>query len=242
MGEGSSSQAGLSSRREDRLPRALPGRRLLLLLLLLLQPPAARAQEEPSCRGAFDLYFVLDKSGSVTDHWSEIVDFVKQLTDRFVSPQMRVSFIVFSMKPKVVLPLTKDRRQIEKGIEELRLEKPGGETYMHLGLQEANNQIEAAGGSKGNSIIIALTDGKLEGLIPRYAEKEANHARDLGARVYCVGVLNFNQEQLESIADSSEQVFPVREGFAALRGIINSMASVANVFGLIMLKYGMPLS
>ncbi|XP_072858140.2 anthrax toxin receptor 2 [Pogona vitticeps] len=194
---------------------------LLLVLLLLLAPRAA--PEEPSCRGAFDLYFVLDKSGSVTDHWFEIVDFVKQLTDRFVSPRMRVSFIVFSMKPKIVLPLTQDRQQIERGIEELRMEKPGGETYMHLGLQEANNQIEAAGGSKSNSIIIALTDGKLEGLIPRYAEKEANHARELGARVYCVGVLNFNQEQLESIADSSEQVFPVREGFKALRGIINSI-------------------
>ncbi|XP_061439242.1 anthrax toxin receptor 2 isoform X2 [Rhineura floridana] len=136
---------------------------------------------------------------------------------------MRLSFIVFSMQAKVILPLTQDRNQIQRGLEELRNVKPGGETYMHEGIKEANKQIQEAGGLKSNSIIIALTDGKLEGLIPQYAEKEANLARDLGARVYCVGVLNFNQEQLESIADSKEQVFPVKEGFAALRGIINSI-------------------
>lgn len=34
---------------------------LLLSLLLLLRPPAAPAQEEASCHGAFDLYFVLDR-------------------------------------------------------------------------------------------------------------------------------------------------------------------------------------
>ncbi|KAK9398650.1 anthrax toxin receptor 2 [Crotalus adamanteus] len=92
---------------------------------------------------------------------------------------------------------------------------------MHEGLEKANDQIAKAKGS--SSVIIALTDGKLEGLIPLYAEKEAKNARSMGARVYCVGVLNFNQEQLESIADSKDQVFPVREGFQALRGIINSI-------------------
>nr|XP_060635329.1 anthrax toxin receptor 2 isoform X2 [Anolis sagrei ordinatus] len=199
---------------------------LLLLLLGGPIPRLARAQDQdqqPSCHGAFDLYFVLDKSGSVIDHWFEIVDFVKQLTDRFVSPRMRLSFIVFAMQAKVILPLTGNRAQIERGLEELRNVKPGGETYMHEGIKEANRQIETAGGSKSNSIIIALTDGKLEGYIPQYAEKQAAISRSLGARVYCVGVLNFNQEQLESIADSREQVFPVKEGFQALRGIINSI-------------------
>ncbi|KAK9398651.1 Anthrax toxin receptor [Crotalus adamanteus] len=80
-----------------------------LLVLLLLPRPRTFAEEEPSCGSAFDLYFVLDKSGSVTTHWSEIVEFVKQLTERFVSPRMRISFIVFSMQATVVLPLTQDR-------------------------------------------------------------------------------------------------------------------------------------
>uniref|UniRef100_A0A8C5S4H9 VWFA domain-containing protein n=1 Tax=Laticauda laticaudata TaxID=8630 RepID=A0A8C5S4H9_LATLA len=133
---------------------------------------------------------------------------------------MRISFIVFSMQATVVLPLTQDRQNIQRGIEDLQNVKPGGETYMHEGLQKANDQIAKEKGS--SSVIIALTDGKLEGLIPHYAKKEADNARSMGARVYCVGVLNFNQQQLESIADSKDQVFPVREGFQALRGIINS--------------------
>lgn len=42
---------------------SLPPPPLLLSLLLLLLPPAAAspAPEQPSCHGAFDLYFVLDK-------------------------------------------------------------------------------------------------------------------------------------------------------------------------------------
>lgn len=39
---------------------------------------------------------------------------------------------------------------------------------------QANEQIEKAGGLKTSSIIIALTDGKLDGLVPSYAEKEVS--------------------------------------------------------------------
>ncbi|XP_067413192.1 anthrax toxin receptor 2 isoform X5 [Emydura macquarii macquarii] len=194
-----------------------------VLLLLPLLPEAVRAQDEPSCHGAFDLYFVLDKSGSVAQNWLEIYDFVKQLTERFVSPRMRLSFIVFSTQAQAIMPLTGDRNIIMKGLQDLRDVKPAGDTYMHEGLKLANQQIEDAGGSKFSSIIIALTDGKLDGQIPLYAEKEAKKARTLGARVYCVGVLDFKQEQLEKIADTKEQVFPVTGGFQALKGIINSI-------------------
>ncbi|XP_050801119.1 anthrax toxin receptor 2 isoform X2 [Gopherus flavomarginatus] len=206
----------------DRMGPSRAAPRLLWLLLLLL-PAAVRAQEEPSCHGAFDLYFVLDKSGSVAQNWVEIYDFVKQLTERFVSPRMRLSFIVFSTQAQTIMPLTGDRNVIMEGLKNLRSVKPAGDTYMHEGLKLANQQIEGAGGSKFSSIIIALTDGKLDGQIPLYAEKEANKARSLGARVYCVGVLDFKQEQLEKIADTKEQVFPVTGGFQALKGIINSI-------------------
>uniref|UniRef100_G1PSH2 Anthrax toxin receptor n=1 Tax=Myotis lucifugus TaxID=59463 RepID=G1PSH2_MYOLU len=195
------------------------------LWLLALGGPGGllSAQEQPSCRGAFDLYFVLDKSWSVANNWLEIYDFVKQLTERFVSPRMRVSFIVFSSQATTILPLTGDRGKINQGLKDLKDVVPVGETFIHEGLKKANEQIEKAGGLKTSSIIIALTDGKLEGLVPSYAEKEAKLARSFGARVYCVGVLDFEQGQLERIADSKEQVFPVKGGFQALKGIINSI-------------------
>uniref|UniRef100_A0A8C3YJF3 ANTXR cell adhesion molecule 2 n=1 Tax=Catagonus wagneri TaxID=51154 RepID=A0A8C3YJF3_9CETA len=207
------------------------------LWLLALSGPGGlvSAQEQPSCSGAFDLYFVLDKSGSVANNWIEIYNFVHQLTERFVSPQMRLSFIVFSSQATIILPLTGDRGKISEGLDNLKRVSPVGETYIHEGLKLANEQIEKAGGLKTSSIIIALTDGKLDGLVPSYAEKQAKISRSLGARVYCVGVLDFEQAQLERIADSKEQVFPVKGGFQALKGIINSSNGIAAIITILVL-------
>ncbi|XP_030046416.1 anthrax toxin receptor 2 isoform X1 [Microcaecilia unicolor] len=199
------------------------GLSLALLLLSTMRCPEPAGAEEPSCQSAFDLYFVLDKSGSIKQNWHEIYEFVEQLVERFVSPRMRLSFIVFSTQARIIMELTGDRAKITQGLRDLSNEKPVGDTYMHEGLKLANEQIERAGGRKTSSIIIALTDGKLEGLVPSYAEKEAEQARSLGARVYCVGVLDYKFEQLAKIADTEKQVFPVEGGFHALKGIINSI-------------------
>ncbi|PNI82954.1 ANTXR2 isoform 6 [Pan troglodytes] len=222
----------------ERSPARSPGSWLFPgLWLLVLSGPGGllRAQEQPSCRRAFDLYFVLDKSGSVANNWIEIYNFVQQLAERFVSPEMRLSFIVFSSQASIILPLTGDRGKISKGLEDLKRVSPVGETYIHEGLKLANEQIQKAGGLKTSSIIIALTDGKLDGLVPSYAEKEAKISRSLGASVYCVGVLDFEQAQLERIADSKEQVFPVKGGFQALKGIINSSNGIAAIIVILVL-------
>lgn len=190
-------------------------------LLLGLLASSCCAEEAP-CHGAYDLYFVLDKSGSVASDWVEIYSFVRNLTDRFVSPKTRVSFIVFSAQAQVLLPLTGHRSQIEEGLERLRNVKPAGETFMHEGIQAARTQIEMQS-TKSSSIILALTDGKLEVYIHELTVIEANKARNFGARVYCVGVKDFDEQQLFDIADSRDQVFPVKDGFHALKGIVNSI-------------------
>ncbi|XP_074527284.1 anthrax toxin receptor 2 [Halichoeres trimaculatus] len=179
--------------------------------------------EEASCHGAYDLYFVLDKSGSVATNWHEIYSFVKNLTDRFVSPRMRVSFIVFSARATVLLPLTGDRYEIEEGLKRLREVKPAGETYMHEGLRQASAQIQTQGVKSSSSIILALTDGKLEVYVHELTVAEAAEARRYGARVYCVGIKDFDEQQLADIADTKDQVFPVKDGFHALKGIVNSI-------------------
>uniref|UniRef100_A0A3B3X8T1 Anthrax toxin receptor 1 n=1 Tax=Poecilia mexicana TaxID=48701 RepID=A0A3B3X8T1_9TELE len=169
-----------------------------------------RREEGSSCYGGFDLYFVLDKSGSVQYYWNEIYYFVDHLAHKFISPQLRMSFIVFSTEGRILMPLTEDREQIREGLEELRMVHPGGDTFMHRGYRTA-------------SVIIALTDGELRENQFDLAEREAGRARQLGATVYCVGVKDFNETQLSTIADSKDHVFPVHDGFQALQGVIDSI-------------------
>uniref|UniRef100_A0A5F8HB27 Anthrax toxin receptor 1 n=1 Tax=Monodelphis domestica TaxID=13616 RepID=A0A5F8HB27_MONDO len=201
----------------------------LLLLFATWSGGCAQAEEEMeeqrSCHGAFDLYFILDKSGSVKHHWIEIYSFVESLAEKFISPMLRMSFIVFSSKGTTIMKLTEDREAIRQGLEVLRYEVPGGDTFMHKGFERANEQIyhENYGGLRTASVIIALTDGELQKEQFYFAEKEADRARTFGAIVYCVGVKDFNETQLSTIADSIDHVFPVTGGFHALRGVIDSI-------------------
>uniref|UniRef100_A0A3P8WD18 Anthrax toxin receptor n=1 Tax=Cynoglossus semilaevis TaxID=244447 RepID=A0A3P8WD18_CYNSE len=135
---------------------------------------------------------------------------------------MRVSFIVFSAQADTLLPLTGDRYEIERGLEKLRNVKPAGETYMHEGIKMATDQIKQQA-TKSSSIILALTDGQLPVYVHELTVKEADEARMFGSRVYCVGIKDFDEQQLVDIADTKDQVFPVKDGFHALKGIINSI-------------------
>ncbi|XP_054612573.1 anthrax toxin receptor 1-like isoform X2 [Dunckerocampus dactyliophorus] len=202
---------------------------VVVVLLLLLVGAAGQSQggreAGSSCYGGFDLYFVLDKSGSVQHYWNEIYYFVDHLAQKFISPQLRMSFIVFSTQGRTVMPLTEDREQIRAGLAELRMVQPGGDTYMHLGFERASEQIYYATGDgyRTASVIIALTDGELRENQFDLAQREASRARQLGATVYCVGVKDFNETQLSTIADSQDHVFPVTDGFHTLQGVIDSI-------------------
>ncbi|XP_070844779.1 anthrax toxin receptor 2-like [Chaetodon trifascialis] len=194
----------------------------ILLFLSVCVNSSLHDGDDASCDGAFDIYFVLDRSGSVSGHWDEIYGFVEQLTSRFVSPRMKVSYIVFSAKAVVILPLTGDRSKIDEGLKKLSQIKPAGETYMHEGMKAVSEQMKTQT-SPSSSIIIVLTDGKLEVYPYELSVQEADKARGFGARVYCVGVMDFDQKQLAEIADGTEQVFPVLSGFHALKDIVSSI-------------------
>ncbi|XP_071336808.1 anthrax toxin receptor 1 isoform X2 [Trachinotus anak] len=179
-------------------------------------------QSEQSKRGRGGITPEKQRSGSVKNHWIEIYSFVEQLAEKFISPMLRMSFIVFSTRGTIIMKLTENREAITGGLTALRRVIPGGDTFMNLGLDMANTQIyqEKHGTA---SVIIALTDGELNEWQFDTAQREAQRARSMGAIVYCVGVKEFNQTQLATIADTVEHVFPVWGGFQALRGIIDSI-------------------
>uniref|UniRef100_A0A672FCY2 Anthrax toxin receptor 1 n=1 Tax=Salarias fasciatus TaxID=181472 RepID=A0A672FCY2_SALFA len=159
---------------------------------------------------------LLTKSGSVKDHWNEIYYFVENLAEKFKSPMLRMSFITFSSSTTTIMKLTENRVNIRKGLNALKREVPGGDTFMHLGLQDVSFVI-----LRTASVIIALTDGELQE--HQLINAQQQEARSLGAIVYCVGVKDFNETQLATIADTIEHVFPVLGGFHALRGVIDSI-------------------
>ncbi|XP_068562141.1 anthrax toxin receptor 1-like isoform X3 [Cebidichthys violaceus] len=209
--------------------QVLLGVELGMLVVVLVAGSAGqihdRREAGSSCYGGFDLYFVLDKSGSVQHYWNEIYYFVDHLAHKFISPQLRMSFIVFSTEGRILMALTEDREKIRAGLEELSMVQPGGDTFMHRGFQRASEQIYygTGDGFRTASVIIALTDGELRENQFDLAQREASRARQLGATVYCVGVKDFNETQLSTIADSKDHVFPVNDGFDALQGVIDSI-------------------
>ncbi|XP_030623971.1 LOW QUALITY PROTEIN: anthrax toxin receptor 1 [Chanos chanos] len=196
-----------------------------LMAMVVCVSVGQRREAGSSCYGGFDLYFVLDKSGSVQHHWNEIYYFVDHLAHKFISPQLRMSFIVFSTEGRTLMRLTEDRERIRAGLEELQRVQPGGDTFMHKGFQRASEQIYygTGDGYRTASVIIALTDGELRENQFDLAAREASRSRQLGASVYCVGVKDFNETQLATIADSKDHVFPVNDGFEALQGVIDSI-------------------
>ncbi|KAI5624565.1 anthrax toxin receptor 1-like [Silurus asotus] len=165
------------------------------------------------------------RSGSVQHHWNEIYYFVEHLAHKFISPKLRMSFIVFSTEGRTLMKLTEDRDQIRAGLEELQRVLPGGDTFMHKGFERASEQIYYASGDgyRIASVIIALTDGELRETQFDLAVREAGRSRQLGATVYCVGVKDFNETQLATITGSDDRVFPVNDGFEALQDIIDSI-------------------
>uniref|UniRef100_A0A3B4XQL4 ANTXR cell adhesion molecule 2b n=1 Tax=Seriola lalandi dorsalis TaxID=1841481 RepID=A0A3B4XQL4_SERLL len=183
----------------------------ILLFVSVFVNSSLHDGDDASCDGAFDVYFVLDRSGSVARHWDEIYGFAEQLTNRFVSPRMRVSYIVFSAKAVVILPLTGDRSKIDEGLKKLSQIKPAGETYMHEGMKAVSEQMKAQT-SPSSTIIIILTDGKLEVYPFDLSVQEAG-------KLWFFLFLT----QLAEIADGTEQVFPVLSGFHALKDIVNSI-------------------
>ncbi|KAK1893267.1 Anthrax toxin receptor 1 [Dissostichus eleginoides] len=223
------------------------GAALVVLTAASAGPNQDRRQDGPSsCYGSFDLYFVLDKSGSVQHHWTEIYNFVEHLAHKFISPELRMSFIVFSTEGRILMRLTEDRDLIRRGLEELYNVRPGGDTFMHEGILRASEQIYYGNteGYRTASVIIALTDGELHGDLFYYAERESwksgVRASDLYIRAqsfsshlhwdlkiyFLPGPFSsedFNETQLANIADSKDHVFPVNDGFEALQGVIDSI-------------------
>ncbi|XP_063636716.1 anthrax toxin receptor-like isoform X4 [Pan troglodytes] len=178
------------------------------------------------CQGSFDLYFILDKSGSVNNNWIDLYMWVEERVARFQSPNIRMCFIAYSTNGETVLPLTSDKNRIKNSLGQLQKSVPEGHTSMQAGFRKAIQQIESFNsGNKVPSMIIAMTNGELVAHAFQDTLREAQKARKLGANVYTLGVADYKLDQLTAIADSPGHMFAVENGFKALRSTTDALTS-----------------
>lgn len=179
------------------------------------------------CLGGFDIYFILDKSGSVLPrHFQgQTVDFVEKTTENFVGKGVRFSFITFSTNSEVVMKLTGDRAKIKEGLNNLRKVKTGGATYMSNALIKANDQVmDQAKSQSAFSIFIILTDGKVDDI--GSSNEESKKAKKAGTVVYAIGVALYDIQQLNILASKPPQNFVMTE--PSYLTLLNLTSAVAN--------------
>ncbi|XP_074608482.1 anthrax toxin receptor 2-like [Acropora palmata] len=182
---------------------------------------------QQKCLGGFDIYFILDKSGSVGErHFRDLtVDFVENTANNFAGTGVRVSFITFSeiSETKTVLRLTGDRVKVKEGLAALRKERTGGGTHLARALEMANDQIRSLGGTQA-SIIIILTDGRIDDI--RSSTDQTTIARKAGAAIYVIGIVAYVREDLERLANKPSEYFVFTEpNYEMLQNLTNDIAN-----------------
>ncbi|KAJ7325623.1 Anthrax toxin receptor 1 [Desmophyllum pertusum] len=182
------------------------------------------------CLGGFDIYFILDKSGSVLPKYftGQTVDFVEKTVQNFIGTGVRFSFITFSEKKSDgnYLKLTGDRAKIKTGLEALRQVQPGGGTWLSKALDMANNQVkDQLRQQSAFSIFIILTDGRISDI--GYANEQSKKAKAAGTIVYAIGVgVIFDITQLNLLSNQPPEDFVFTEpSYNALQNLTSDIST-----------------
>ncbi|KAK2560266.1 Anthrax toxin receptor 2 [Acropora cervicornis] len=181
---------------------------------------------QQKCLGGFDIYFILDKSGSVGErHFRDLtVDFVENTANNFAGTGVRVSFITFSeiSETKTVLRLTGDRVKVKEGLAALRKERTGGGTHLARALEMANDQIRSLGGK----LFIAIRNLVWESSQCEKRQSWTTIARKAGAAIYVIGIVAYVREDLERLANKPSEYFVFTEpNYEMLQNLTNDIAN-----------------
>ncbi|XP_019062831.1 anthrax toxin receptor-like isoform X2 [Fukomys damarensis] len=180
------------------------------------------------CDGAFDVYYLLDSSNSVSN-WPSLSSSWEDLVEKYVNPNLRMSFIVFNTRSRIELMLTSNRTAIYHRLVALENIPTSGEIYLQKAFRQANEQIARAnsGAKRVSSMIIAVVSGPLRLDVFNETMIEARTARTMGAYIYLIGVDNYSTFQLKAIADSPEHVFGIHGALRNLHGRVDYIGTRA---------------
>lgn len=104
----------------------------------------------------FDLVLLLDLSGSSRDKLSLIQKSAKRFVEE-TRPSDRVSVVAFSNVAALVCPMTQDRKQLKKSID--NMQEPEGGTRFWDSLRYVLAILNASRDSPRRSAVVVMTDG-----------------------------------------------------------------------------------
>ncbi len=167
----------------------LRGAILVLLILCLARPQTGTGQEQTT-QNAVDIMIALDVSGSMATldfHPDNRLAAAKIEARRFIEgrPHDRIGLVIFGGQSFTQCPLTVDHQAILTLLSKIQLGMVADGTAIGLGLGNAVNRLKDS--EAKSKVIILLTDGvNNSGEIDPLTA--ANLAKELGLRVYTVGV------------------------------------------------------
>lgn len=187
-----------------------------LFLHLTLTPEWKTAQHRPDLSVAF----VIDTSGSMRERVSDAtgenkLELVMEAMSSVLKSDMmqgedRLALVSFDDEARVNTPFQPAARRARLLAAINSLAQQSGTTYMGDGLQKALSLLETENGSKR---IILLTDG--ETMDEDVVDGVSHQLRDQHIPVTVVGVGDFNEEVLTSVADRTQgrllDIVPDRE-------------------------------
>ncbi|ERE91222.1 anthrax toxin receptor-like protein [Cricetulus griseus] len=105
------------------------------------------------CDGDFDVYFIFDKSKAV-EEWADMFTAWEDMVEKYVNPNLRMSFILFDSKATVQMALTSDRKKIRQELSNVEILQIHGPAILYRGLEKANEQIQNANSGDNSPVIL----------------------------------------------------------------------------------------
>jgi len=196
--------------------------------------------QQPTCQNLLDIVFVVDGSSSISgdafaDTKAFITEFSKPLPFDIVKQPSRVSIVQISeqKKTRLEVPLTGNRKVIEKGKQSLR-QLGGSSTDVARGLSIAYKQLSTTVNLDHRRVVVLVTDGHSSDNDKSIIE--ANRLKkDLNATIFTVGVgprvdvSNLDKLASEPISATSFHVALLKNPSVVVQNIISQSCKGSHV-------------
>jgi Ca-activated chloride channel family protein len=184
---------------------------LVAMIVALARPVVVHTTSESSTEG-IDIVLAMDISGSMLarDFNPDRITAAKQLASEFAASRIgdRISVVAFAGEAFTQCPLTSDKASVQTMLSRLRSGVVEDGTAIGNGLATAINRLRES--SSKSKVVVLLTDGvnNRGQITPTMA---AEIARDMGIKVYTIGVGSMGMAQMPAVDMFGNTTFVMAE-------------------------------